>query len=195
MTSSRDLQEKSVEELRDFARGQGITGASDMRKAELVSALADSKAPASSFSAWVRDRSLGIFFVTLFLLTWVGQLLFEWQVFVDEQREHDSTALFWSADFWEEFWQSTLENWQSEFLQLAAFTIAAAYLVMKGSSESPDSDERTEAKLDAILEKLELDPAEIESQLPASIKRLAEGTAGWSVWRGSETSGFSSARQ
>jgi Rho termination factor, N-terminal domain len=171
MTSSRDLQEKNVEELRDLARGQGITGASDMRKAELISALADSRAPASSFSAWVRDRSLGIFFVTLFLLTWVGQLLFEWQVFVDEQREHDSTALFWSADFWEEFWQSTLENWQSEFLQLAAFTIAAAYLVMKGSSESPDSDERTEAKLDAILEKLELDPAEIESQLPAKYQK------------------------
>jgi hypothetical protein len=170
MTSSRDLQEKTVEELRDLAREQGITGASDMRKEELISALADSPARAP-FSAWVRDRSLGIFFVTLFLLTWIGQLLFEWQVFVDEQREHDSTAIFWSADFWEEFWQSTLENWQSEFLQLAAFTIAAAYLVMKGSSESPDSDERTEAKLDAILEKLELDPAEIESELPAKYRK------------------------
>jgi hypothetical protein len=171
VASSRNLQEKTVEELRDLAREQGITGFSDMRKEELISALAESTAPTSSFSAWVRDRSLGIFFVTLFLLTWIGQLLFEWQVFVDEQREHGSTALFWSADFWEEFWQSTLENWQSEFLQLAAFTIAAAYLVMKGSSESPDSDERTEAKLDAILEKLELDPAEIESQLPAKYQK------------------------
>lgn len=89
----------------------------------------------------------------------------------DEQREHGSPALFWSADFWEEFWQSTLENWQSEFLQLAAFTIAATYLVMKGSSESPDSDEGTEAKLDAILKKLDLDPGEIESELPAMYRR------------------------
>ena len=64
-----------------------------------------------------------------------------------------------------------LENWQSEFLQLAAFTIAAAYLVMKGSSESPDSDERAEAKLDAILEKLDLDPADIENQLPAKYRK------------------------
>jgi hypothetical protein len=164
MSSSGPLNEKSVDELRDLAREQGITGASAMRKDELVSALADPEAPQSSLSAWARDRSLGIFFVSLFLLTWIGQLLFEWQVFVDEHREHESTAVFWSADFWEEFWQSTLENWQSEFLQLAAFTIAAAYFVMKGSSESPDSDERTEAKLDAILEKLELNPAEIENQ-------------------------------
>jgi hypothetical protein len=171
MASSKDLREKTVEELRELARAQGINTASDMRKDELVSALADSAAHESSISAWVRDRSLGIFFVSLFLLTWIGQLLFEWQIYVDEQRDHDSTAVFWSADFWEEFWQSTLENWQSEFLQLAAFTIAAAYLVMKGSSESPDSDERTEAKLDAILEKLDLDPTEIEKQLPAKYRK------------------------
>ena len=41
---------------------------------------------------------------------------------------------------------------KSEFLQLAAFTIATAYLVYAGSSESPDSEERIEAKLDALLE-------------------------------------------
>ena len=73
---------------------------------------------------WIRDRSLGLFFVSMFLASWIAQLVFEWQVFVDEQRETDEKALFWSADFWETFGQSTLENWQSEFLQLAAFTIA-----------------------------------------------------------------------
>jgi hypothetical protein len=30
-----------------------------------------------------------------------------------------------------EFWQATLENWQSEFLQLASFVILSAYLVYK----------------------------------------------------------------
>ena len=121
--------------------------------------------------AWIRDRSLGLFFVSMFLATWIAQLVVEWQVFVDEQRQHDERALFWSADFWETFGQSTLENWQSEFLQLAAFTIAATYLVMKGSSESPDADERIEAKLDALLEKGGLDPVEIEKQLPPKYQR------------------------
>lgn len=42
---------------------------------------------------------------------------------------------------------------------------------MKGSSESPDSDERVEAKLDALLEKQGLDPVEIEKQLPPKYQR------------------------
>jgi hypothetical protein len=120
---------------------------------------------------WIRDRSLGLFFVGLFFASWIGQLVFEWLVFVDEQQEHDSEARFWSSDFWESFWQSTLENWQSEFLQIAAFTIAAAYLVLKGSSESPDGDERLEAKLDALLEKQGLDPQAIEDQLPPKFRK------------------------
>jgi hypothetical protein len=120
---------------------------------------------------WVRDRSLGVLFVTLFLVSWAAQLFFEWQVFVDEQREHDQGAVFWSADFWETFGQSTLENWQSEFLQLAAFTIGAAYFVFKGSSESPDGDERVEAKLDALLEKQGLDPKDVERSLPEKYRK------------------------
>lgn len=121
--------------------------------------------------SWVLKRSLGIAFVTLFLVSWIAQLFFEWQVFAADQREHGASATFWSADFWETFWQSTLENWQSEFLQLAAFTIATAYLVYHGSSESPDGDERLEAKLDALLEKHGLDPTEIEKTLPAKFHR------------------------
>jgi hypothetical protein len=120
---------------------------------------------------WVRDRSLGVLFLTLFVLSWVGQLFFEWQVFVDAQRAHSEEAVFWSADFWEAFWQSTLENWQSEFLQVAAFTIGTAYLVYKGSSESPDSEERLEAKLDALLEQQGVDPKDVEATLPLKYRK------------------------
>jgi hypothetical protein len=115
---------------------------------------------------WVRQRSLGILFVSLFLASWIVQLFFEWHVYVNEQREHGGSPSFWSAGFWEEFGQSTFENWQSEFLQLAAFTIATAYLVYAGSSESPDGEERLEAKLDALLEHSGLDPKGIEETLP-----------------------------
>jgi hypothetical protein len=102
---------------------------------------------------WMRDRSLGIFFTSLFLVSWVAQL------------GVDATATFWSADFWVTFWQSTLANWQSEFLQLATFTIAAAYFVYKGSSESPDGDERLEAKVDALLEERGIEPTNVEKKL------------------------------
>jgi hypothetical protein len=121
--------------------------------------------------AWARDRSLGIFFLTLFLVSWTGQLVVEWINFVDEQAAHDQVADFWSREFWAAFWQSTLENWQSEFLQIATFTIACAYLVYKGSSESPDSDQRIEAKLNALLEKQGLNPDEIEKLLPLKYQK------------------------
>jgi hypothetical protein len=120
---------------------------------------------------WIRDRSLGILFVSIFLVTWLGQLVVQWIEFVDDQSVHGEKAEFWSRSFWADFWQATLENWQSEFLQLSAFTIACAYLVYKGSSESPDQGERLEAKLNALLEQQGLDPDEIEQGLPLKFQK------------------------
>jgi hypothetical protein len=120
---------------------------------------------------WVRDRSLGVFFVSIFFVSWIAQLVVEWIDFVNEQADHGASAEFWSEAFWATFWQSTLENWQSEFLQLSAFTIACAYLVYKGSSESPDSNERLEAKLDALLAHQGIDAAALEKQLPLKYQK------------------------
>ena len=53
-----------------------------------------------------------------------------------------------------EFSQSTMENWQSEFLQLFSFVLLAALLIHRGSSESKDGDERMEQALQRIEEKL-----------------------------------------
>jgi hypothetical protein len=49
---------------------------------------------------------------------------------------------------------ATLENWQSEFLQLFCMVVFTAFLIHKGSAESKDSDEKTEASLRRIEEKL-----------------------------------------
>jgi hypothetical protein len=96
--------------------------------------------------------------------------------YVDEQTQHGSHefSTIWDsiadADFWEAFWQSTLENWQSEFLQLGSFVIAAAYFVYKGSSESKDGDERMEAMIRAIAEKVGVSPEEVEAGLPPHLQ-------------------------
>ena len=121
--------------------------------------------------AWIRDRGLGVLFVSVFEATWIGQLVFEWLEYADEAADHGRDAVFWSQGFWVVFWQSTLENWQSEFLQLSAFTVAGAYLVYKGSSESSDGSERIEAKLDFLLEREGIDPRDVERELPAKFQR------------------------
>jgi hypothetical protein len=102
-------------------------------------------------SVW-REFSLGLLLMVLFVGTWVSHGIAEWQVFTDEQRSHGETTDV--GDFVSEFSQATLENWQSEFLQLSAL------FIHKGSAESKDSDEKIEAALRRIEEHLGTLPPE-----------------------------------
>ncbi len=95
-----------------------------------------------------REFGLGLILMILFFVTWAGQGITEWQVFTDQQREHGESAEL--GDFAAEFGQSTLENWQSEFLQLFSFVTLAALYIHKGSAESKDGDEKLEASLRRI---------------------------------------------
>jgi hypothetical protein len=125
----------------------------------------------------LRDRSLGVFFIALFLVSWAGQLVTQWLQFRSEHDQRGSPAAFWSEDFWVTFGQATFENWQSEFLQVASFVIATAYLVYLGSSESGDGEHRVEAKLDALLREQGIDPNGVELALPRKYRRSVADTA------------------
>jgi hypothetical protein len=102
-------------------------------------------------SIW-REFGLGLSLMILFFATWVAHGISEWQVFTDEQRSHGESVE--AGDFFTAFAQSTLENWQSEFLQLFSFVVLAALFIHKGSAESKDSNEKMEASLRRIEEKL-----------------------------------------
>jgi membrane protease YdiL (CAAX protease family) len=102
-------------------------------------------------SVW-REFSLGLCLMVLFFATWLGQGISQWQTYTDEQHAHGESVEV--GGFISEFGQSTLENWQSEFLQLFAFVVLAALYVHKGSAESKDSDEKIEAALRRIEESL-----------------------------------------
>jgi len=98
-------------------------------------------------SLW-REFALSFVLLILFVSSWVGQAIAEWQVFTDEQRSHGEEPAV--GDFLATFAQSTLENWQSEFLQLFSFAALAALYIHKGSAESKDSEEKIEASLHRI---------------------------------------------
>jgi hypothetical protein len=108
-------------------------------------------------SVW-REFSLGLSLMVLFFVTWVGQGIAQWQTYTDEARDHGESVEF--GGFLSSFAHSTLENWQSEFLQLFAFVVLAALYVHRGSAESKDSDEKMEASLRRIEEKLGTLPAD-----------------------------------
>jgi hypothetical protein len=108
-------------------------------------ALTGSFAPAGA-PRWARadglrtriyERSLMLVMSTIFATTWVVQSVNNWRLYNEEQREHDAGAVGWdsyvlNADFWER----TLQNWQSEFLAVGTMVVFTIYLRQRGSPES-----------------------------------------------------------
>ena len=95
-----------------------------------------------------RNFGLSLAFAALFLVSWAAQGVAEWQVYVAEQAEHGEQAR--ASEFWFQFGQSTIENWQSEFLQLFSFVVLAAVLIHHGSAESKDGTDRIERRVNEI---------------------------------------------
>ena len=104
--------------------------------------------------------SFGIITGLLFLLSWLGQFLFQLAEVSNEAAEHGSD--FQWSEFWPQFFAATFENWQSEFLQLVWQAAGLALFFFWGSSQSKEGDERLEAKIDRLLVERGIDPAEFE---------------------------------
>jgi hypothetical protein len=84
-----------------------------------------------------KENGLSIVCVALFLAFWAGQAIAGWRHEVDERRAHGQGAIaFGEYVTGGDFWEATAENWESEFLQMAAFVIFTAFLRQKGSPES-----------------------------------------------------------
>ena len=106
---------------------------------------------------WLFEQSLTVFFLTIFLLSLVGQSVAGFVAFNEEQRAHDAPTLSYgrylvSSDFG----GNVMENWQSEFLQFTLIILATVWLVQRGSTESkkleeagPETDEDARVGRDA----------------------------------------------
>ena len=85
----------------------------------------------------IYENSLLIVRTLIFFATWFGQTLKKWRLFNKEPAAHDASRISWgryvvNADFWEK----TLQNWQSEFLAVGTMTVFTIYLRQRGSHES-----------------------------------------------------------
>jgi hypothetical protein len=87
--------------------------------------------------SFIRSNSLTIVFFSIFLLCLLGQSLAGHSVHNEDQNEHGSPSTSYAAYIRSgHFVEATFENWESEFLQMAAFVILTAFLYQKGSSQS-----------------------------------------------------------
>ncbi|HEY8473035.1 MAG TPA: DUF6766 family protein [Natronosporangium sp.] len=92
--------------------------------------------------------------VILFAGSWLGQFLFQLIEFRNQQATLGQP--FSWLEYWPAFLSSTLENWQSEWLQLvfqAILLLGAKHWIFKVDAEDL---ERIEAKLDDIKDRLGL---------------------------------------
>ena len=86
---------------------------------------------------WLRQNGLSIVMFVLFAISLVGQVLAGHRVHNQDQTEHQQPAVSLSHYLRSgHFVESVFENWESEFLQMAAFVLLTAYLYQKGSPES-----------------------------------------------------------
>ncbi len=73
----------------------------------------------------------------VFLATWFGQSLNNWRVFNEEREAQHDLPVSWAWYLIEpEFWEKTLQNWQSEFLAVGTMVVFTIYLRQRGSPES-----------------------------------------------------------
>jgi hypothetical protein len=83
------------------------------------------------------ENSLGLAFVLLFLVSWAGHAWGGFHEFIDDQAEHgQQVSAFAEYLSSPRFWFESFQNWQSEFLSIAAMVWLAVYLRQRHSPES-----------------------------------------------------------
>jgi hypothetical protein len=94
-------------------------------------------ARARGFKLWLFSNSLGLVMGLLFLLSWLGQSIAGASAYNEQQLGDLEDPVSWPQYLLEpDFWNRTLQNWQSELLAVASMAILAIYLRQRGSSQS-----------------------------------------------------------
>ena len=110
-------------------------------KEQKVGEHADQNSPAwartQGFRLAVYSRSLGIVMGAIFVISWLAQSIAGRSAFNEQQIADLQDPVTWagyaaSADFW----NRTLQNWQSEFLAVGSMVVFSIYLRQRGSPES-----------------------------------------------------------
>lgn len=98
---------------------------------------------------WVKEHGLSLTLFALFVVFLSGMAITGWGVAGEEAAEHGAAPpgfvdYLTSGDFAE----ATFENWESEFLQMAAYVVLTIFLFQKGSAESKPMGEKQEVDED-----------------------------------------------
>jgi hypothetical protein len=83
------------------------------------------------------SHSLLIVMFLLFAGSWFAHSVTGWTEYNADQVEHAQATLSWFSYLGSsDFWYTTLQNWQSEFLAVGSMAVLSVYLRERGSPES-----------------------------------------------------------
>ena len=99
---------------------------------------------------FLRDNGLSLVLFGLFFFAFmVGQTFTGHQEYNNEQEEHGQQAIGLVEYLGTgHFLEATMENWESEFLQMFFFVILTVFLYQKGSAESKDPEKEEDVDRD-----------------------------------------------
>jgi hypothetical protein len=123
-------ESKKVEEA-------GLRSDKDERVGEHAPANAPRWANVKDWRRRIYEHSLGLAMVAIFIGTWFAQSVTNWTAYNNEQTAHGEPVVSWVSFLGRaDFWNRTLQNWQSEFLAVATMAAFSIYLRQRGSPES-----------------------------------------------------------
>jgi hypothetical protein len=99
---------------------------------------------------FLHDNGLSLVLFFLFFFTFLfGQSLVGHQHYNDTQQEHGRPTIGYIQYLGSNhFLEATMENWESEFLQMFFFVVLTVFLYQRGSAESKDPDKEEEVDRD-----------------------------------------------
>jgi hypothetical protein len=109
----------------------------DQRIGQYATERSPKWARARGLRLWVYSNSLLLVMGTIWVASWLGQSITGRVVYNAEQLDHHEAAVGWAHYVTtSDFWNRTLQNWQSEFLAVGSMAVLAIYLRQRGSPES-----------------------------------------------------------
>ncbi len=85
---------------------------------------------------FMRDNGLSLVLLGIFLSTLIGQTITGFLVYNNDQQDHHQpTIAIGTYLATGHFVEAVFENWESEFLQDAAYVVLTVFLFQRGSAE------------------------------------------------------------
>ena len=116
---------------------EGLESDEDQRVGEHAGPDSPKWARVGDWRTTLYSNSLLLVMGTIWLASWSGQAITGRVAYNAERFDHQQAALgFWQYVGTPDFWNRTLQNWQSEFLAVGSMAVLAIYLRQRGSPES-----------------------------------------------------------